>query len=286
MKKITSKAYAKLNLFLDICSKYENGYHELKTVMQEINLYDEISVELNESKDIITCSDNSIPTDNKNTCYKALNILRKRYNIKSYASIHITKNIPSEAGMGGGSSDAATVIKLIDKLWNLKLTEDNMKCIGKEIGADVPFCLNGGTCLCEGIGEKITKLSPFVWDNIVIVKPNFSICTKKAYDNLTEKDYNLCCDNKIVDFIQKNDYLQVCKNLHNTLEVVSQRIFPEINIIKGELCKYGAINSIMTGSGSAVYGLYNSLYAAQKAYLFLKKKYKKVYITNTVRACN
>lgn len=286
MKRLSSKAHAKINLFLDICGKYENGYHELKTIMQEIELHDEIIVELNKNEDVITCTDKSIPIDKKNICYKVLDIIRKRYNLESYVSIHIIKNIPSEAGMAGGSSDAATVIKLLDKLWNLEMSESQMNCIGKEIGADVPFCLKGGTCLCEGIGEKITRLVPFTWDNIVIVKPDFSICTKTAYNNVLKSDYNLCTDSKIIDLIQNKKYVEVCNNLHNTLEVISQRIFPEVNIIKEELCEYGAINSLMTGSGSAVYGFYKSLYEAQKAYTFLKNKYKKVYITSTKKAYN
>lgn len=281
-----SKAYAKLNLFLDVCGKYEDGYHELKTVMQEIELYDEIIVELNNNKDMITCTDSNIPLGKKNICYKVLDNIRKRYNVKGYVNIHIIKNIPSEAGMAGGSSDAATVMKLLDKLWKLEMTEHKMNEIGKEIGADVPFCLKGGTCLCEGIGDKITELEPFNWNYIVIVKPDFNICTKIAYDNLLEEDYNLHCKEKIINFIKQKDYLNVCNSLHNTLEIVSQRIYPQINVVKKDLNNYGAINSLMTGSGSAVYGFFNSLYEAQHAYNLLKKVYKKVYITSTKKAYN
>lgn len=278
---IEIKSYAKINLFLDIVNKRPDGYHNIKTVMQEIDLYDVLLIEEQENGICISCDNYNIPLDNKNTCYKAANLIKEIYNINLGVKIQIKKVIPTGAGLAGGSSNAAAVIKGLNKLWNLNMSLNDMLEIGVKIGADVPFCLTGGTCLCEGIGDKITELNPFVWNNIIIIKPDFSISTPLAYKNVTRSEYNHYKNNKILEYIRKKDYYNTCVSVANTLEIAAIKFKPEILTIKEDLLESAAFSSLMTGSGSSIYGFYNNSDELDKAYNYLSKKYNKVFITKT-----
>ena len=260
-------SYGKINLFLDIKGKLQNGYHLIKTVMQSIDIYDEIFLApINENKIIIECSDSSIPVNEKNTCCKAAFLMKKAYGINSGIYINISKNIPAGAGMAGGSSNAAAVIKGLNSLWKLNLSEEEMCGLGAQIGADVPFCLIGGTCLAEGIGDKITELNDFIWNNILIVKPGFSISTASVYQNLDPGYYNSYIENNMLQHISSNNYEQTARYVSNTLEKVVENFYPETNDIKKIMIDNGAISSIMTGSGSAVFGLFKDNDSLNKAY--------------------
>lgn len=281
---IKLKSYAKINLFLDILNKRDDGYHNIKSVMQSISLYDELTLKvIEENSIIITCNDKSIPTDEKNTCYKAARIIKEKYNINNGIEINIDKNIPSEAGLAGGSGNCAAVIKGMDRLFNLNLSKKTMLDIGLMIGADVPFCLTGGTVLCEGVGEILTELNDFVWENIIVIKPDFSVSTKDAYNGLSSNDYHLYGDNKIVDYINNNLCEKASLSLANTLEISISKIYTDVNKIKDQLMQKGAISSLMTGSGSAIFGLYKDKESALEAYNSLKCLYKNIYLVRTTK---
>lgn len=279
---INIKSYAKINLFLDIKGKLNNGYHEIVTVMQNVDLYDVVTIKSKETDEIlIKCTDNSIPTDEKNTCFKAAKLIKEIYHIEKGVEININKSIPSEAGMAGGSSNSAAVILGLNKLWNLNLSVDEILGLALRIGADVPFCVLGGTYLAEGIGEKLTKLNDFIWDNILIVKPEFSMSTAFVYKNLNSVNYNLYKNNNIVDLIRTSDYNKTATRLQNTLETVVEDFHPKLKEIKQLLIDNGALSSLMTGSGSAVFGLFEDKYSLDKAYERIIKLYPNTFKTKT-----
>ncbi|NYB74699.1 4-(cytidine 5'-diphospho)-2-C-methyl-D-erythritol kinase [Sedimentibacter hydroxybenzoicus DSM 7310] len=275
-------SYGKINLFLDVKGKLENSYHSIRTVMQSIDLYDEIQlISTEDNKILIECNSPSIPLNEENTCYKAASHIKEKYHINSGVIIKINKVIPSEAGLAGGSSNSAAVIKGLNKLWKLNLSVEELLSIGVNIGADVPFCINGGTYLAEGIGEKLTKLNDFKWDYILLIKPEFSMSTAFVYNNLTTDNYNLHTNNKIINYIKHDDYLSTAKSTANTLERVVEKFHPEINDIKNIMLQEGAISSLMTGSGSAMYGLFPDIKSLNSAYDAFKGIYHQVYMTRT-----
>lgn len=276
-------SYGKINLFLDIEGKLQNGYHLIKTILQSIDLHDEITIEeLAVDEIIIECNDISIPTDSSNTCYKAASIVKKIYNIPYGVLIKINKNIPSQAGLAGGSGNSAAVIKGLNILWNLNMVDRDMLEIGLQIGADVPFCIIGGTYMAEGIGEKLTKLEDFVWDNILVVKPNFSMSTAFVYHNLSDNDYNSYTNNQIPKFIREHNYRDAAISTANTLEKVVEKIHPKINKIKNIMTENKSISSMMTGSGSAIFGLFPDSKSMDNAFTILKKSYANIYKTKTI----
>lgn len=276
-------SYGKINLFLDVEKRLQNGYHLIRSVMQSIDIYDEIILNpLNENKIIIECSDISIPVNEKNTCYKASLLIKKTYSINSGIHIYINKRIPAEAGLAGGSGNAAAVIKGLSFLWNLNLSDEEMRVIGLQIGADIPFCLLGGTCFAEGIGDKITELNHFLWNDILIIKPEFSMSTPFVYKNLSPTYYNMHKDNKILEYISSYDYEKAALSVSNTLEKVVEKFHPEINSIKKLMIDNKALSCIMTGSGSAVFALFSDKDSLNKAYNIAAKFYPNIYKTKTV----
>ncbi len=276
-------SYAKINLFLNVIDKLENGYHLIDTVMQSIDLHDEILVDtIKENTIVIETSDKSIPTDSKNTCYKAASLIKEIYNINSGVVIKLNKIIPSEAGLAGGSGNSAAVIKALNELWDLNMSLDEMKEIGLKVGADVPFCIIGGTVRAEGIGEKLTKLNDFSWENILIVKPDFSLSTAFVYNNLRKEQYNLYNVSEMLNNIEQKNFNELASLTTNTLERAVEEIHIEINEIKKVMMDNGAVSSMMTGSGSALFGLYPNKESLEKAYNVLINYYPKTYKTRTM----
>jgi len=276
-------SYGKINLFLNIEGKLQNGYHLIKTIIQSIDLHDELFIEkIPGNEIIIKCTDTSIPTDNRNTCYKAASIIKEKYKINSGIIIKINKIIPSEAGLAGGSSNGAAVIKGLNELWKLSMTNNEMLEIGLKIGADVPFCIMGGTYLAEGIGEKLTKLEDFIWNNILIVKPHFSMSTAYVYKKLSPLKYNLYPNNEMSKYIEERKYADTAICAANTLERVVEEIHPEINAIKCIMNENHALSSMMTGSGSAIFGLFPDKSSMDTAFNVLIKTYDHTYRTKTI----
>jgi 4-diphosphocytidyl-2-C-methyl-D-erythritol kinase len=290
LKKIF-KANAKINLSLDVLSRRADGYHEVSMIMQEIDLFDEVQIEaINESKNIKPSiilnilGNQNIPSDERNTAYKAAKILMEKYSINETVKINIIKNIPQEAGMAGGSADAAAVIKGINEIFNLEMTLQEMFEMGKKIGADVPYCIMGGTALAEGIGERLTPLKSFPGVDIVIAKPYFGISTQYVYKNLDLNNLGKRPDNeKLIKYIDNGDVAGLAKNMSNVMETVTAKKYKEIKEIETVLIENGAIGAIMTGSGTTVFGIFENRKSAQKAYNSIRETSSKL-IENLILA--
>ena len=261
-------APAKINISLDILKKRSDGYHELKMIMQTISLYDEISVEKN-NKIYIDSNNKNIPLDNKNLAWKAAEYFFSYTKLLGGCNIYIKKNIPDGAGLGGGSSNAATVLLALNDIYKTNLSNEELINISLKIGADVPFFIIKGTCLAEGIGEKLTKIKNNTNPYILIYKPEFSISTKWAYENVNlnnKPKYNI--DN-IVKNLMKSDYK--FEDIFNYLEYVSISKYPEIETIKSKMKKLGATSSLMSGSGSSVFGIFDDKIKAKQAFETFEK---------------
>ena len=283
MQSYSNNAYAKINLSLDILGTLDNGYHSLKMVMQSISLYDVVTVKKAESGITLTTNLPYLPTNENNICYKAAKKFFEYTNIKSGINIDISKRIPVGAGLGGGSSNAASVLKLLNKLFETKLSLKELCGIGATIGADVPFCVLGGTRLAEGIGEKLSPLPKMPKYTILLVKPSFSLSTKTIYD-LYDKCENISHPDtdKIIYGLENNSIYEICEGMGNVLEQTVIPQHPVIQEIKDELLNLGAINAQMSGSGPTVFGIFNTFEEAQNAKKNLWGKYKTVYICSPV----
>ncbi len=280
------KANAKINLSLDIVGTREDGYHELSTVMQSVSLCDEIELSKNKTGEIkLSCNRRDVPVDNRNTAYKAAKFMLEYAGIKDMGvNIFIRKLIPSQAGMGGGSADAAAVLKGMVTLFDIDIPPQKLFDIAAQIGADVPFCLKGGTCLCEGIGEVMTELTPMPDCAVLICKPPVGVSTAVAYQESDKypQEYGFYSEG-MVNAIENRDIDAICDSVGNRFDEVLH--IPEVQIIKSIMLENGAKTASMTGSGSAVFGIYtdaDSLFAAKAAL----KECGEVFITEPVSLVN
>ena len=277
------KAYGKVNISLDVVGKREDGYHLLSMIMQNIDLYDEIEVEKQECVIILECNKSYVPVDNRNLAYKAAEIFKERYDIVDGVKINIEKNIPVSAGLAGGSTDAAAVLKVMNKLFNVNATEEELMELSLKLGADIPYCIHGGTALCEGIGEIITPIKPFRDKIVVLVKPAFGVSTKEVYKNFNlEKVRQHPKTAEIINAIENDNLNFVASNMRNLLENVTLRKHKILIKIKEEMNACGAINSMMSGSGPTVFAFFDDMLKAQKCFEKMKKKYSDVFITRTI----
>ena len=277
----TAKSYAKINLSLDVLEKLPNGYHNVKMVMQTVGLFDLIIVDKVSYGIHISTNCKFIPKNHKNIAYKAALLFFEKTKIKGGAKILIHKNIPVSAGLAGGSGNAAAVLCALNMLYDMPLSENEIFDIALELGADVPYCIKGGTCLAEGIGEKLTVLTPIPSFPVVLVKPEISISTAEIYrlidfaDNLVHPDTNA-----VLDAIKNRDYDKLFKNMQNDMQSVTEEICPQISDICSDLRMLGAKASLMSGSGPTVYGIFNDEKNAKKAFDELSKKFKKTFLTH------
>lgn len=281
MIQLSEKAYAKINLTLDVVGKRDDGYHLIRSVMQPISLADEVTVTKTDDKSItIKCSDPKVPCDERNTAHKACVKFFDFTGIcNTGVEISIEKHIPSEAGLGGGSSDAAVVIKLLDKIFDTKLSLDEMLAISAMVGADVPFCITSKTALCEGMGEVITPLPAIKKHCVLLIKPDFGVSTPLAYRMFDEKLIEtMYSSDKMIAAIQSES--SITNLLSNDLENAIEN--KKIADIKNELLDLGADGALMSGSGSCVYGLFNDKDSAFTAYKALCDKYAFVHLAETV----
>ncbi|MDB2085576.1 4-(cytidine 5'-diphospho)-2-C-methyl-D-erythritol kinase [Clostridium paraputrificum] len=277
------KAYAKVNITLDVVGKREDGYHLLKMIMQNIDIYDVITIEKIESGIEITCNKPYVPTDERNLAYKAAKLFKDTFNITSGVSINIKKNIPVAAGLAGGSTDCAAVLKIMNKLFQVNADNEKLMELGVKLGADVPYCINGGTALCEGIGEILTPLKPFKNHIIVLVKPPFGVSTKDVYKNFDlGRVKNHPETDKVVTYMNEDNLYEVAKNMKNLLENVTLKKHKVISSIKSEMESLGAIKAMMSGSGPTVFAFFDDMMKAQRCYDEMKKKYNDTFITRTV----
>lgn len=267
------RAYAKINLALDVVRKREDGYHELEMIMAPITLHDLIYINVIEEGIEIESNSTIMPVDQRNIMYKVAVLMKERYRIKKGIKIYVYKHIPTQAGLAGGSADGAAVIKAINKLFHLNLTNEQMAAIGKEVGADIPFCIYQKLALVSGIGEKLSFIDQSFECKVLLVKPKKGVSTKKAFSSLdlsraSHRDCHLMAKG-----IEENDYQVVINNLQNTLEKPSIKMVPEIEVIKQEMIKIGFDGALMSGSGSCVFALTKSDEILDKGFKYFKGKY-------------
>lgn len=289
MNFIRVRAHGKINLALDVLRKREDGYHEVRMIMQSVGLYDNIEiVNLGQSatgKPEIEIETNLryLPNNENNLAYKAALLLMEEFYISAHILIKIKKMIPVAAGMAGGSADAAAVLKGVNKLFGLQLTNEELKKRGVTLGADIPYCIDGGTALSEGIGEILSPLPPMPQCIILLVKPPINVSTKLVYGKLdaANNEYHPDIDG-MIKAIEAGDLYEMTKKMGNVLATVTESEYPIITQIKELMIEKGAIGSMMSGSGPTVFGIFDNREAAKDAYNFFKASDlgRQVYLTD------
>ena len=273
MNEISIKAYAKINLGLDVIRRREDGYHELKMIMQTINLYDSLTLTATEEPGIdLHINLSSLPCNENNLVVKAARLMMDTYGITQGVKIELLKHIPIAAGMAGGSADAAATLKAMNELFHLGASKEDLMRLGVTLGADIPYCIMEGTALSEGIGELLTPLKAMPSCHILIVKPNVNVSTKYVYQNLKLDETTIHPDiDGMVASIQKNDLHGIVDRLGNVLETVTIPRHPKVEEIKKEMLSMGALGSLMSGSGPTVFGIFKNYTSAKRCYDAFKK---------------
>lgn len=284
MDKIELKALGKINLGLDILGRRDNGYHDVRMVMQTVYLYDRVFLEkTREDRIQIETNISYLPVNENNIAYKAADLLKKEFHMEGGIRIRLEKHIPVAAGMAGGSSDAAAVLFGMNRLFGLGLSEEELKERGVKLGADVPYCIMRGTVLAEGIGEILTPLPPMPKCYILIAKPPLSASTKTVYEKIDRQGIESHPDiDGILSGLSGGDINKVAASMGNVLEQVMLKEYPVLQTIKDVMIKAGALNAMMSGSGPTVFGIFDSRSRAKAAAARLKRQtpVKQTYVTN------
>lgn len=288
MDEISLKALAKINLGLDVLGKREDGYHDVRMIMQTIHLYDRVEIKKTRSPHIhVETNLYYLPVNEDNLVYRAAKLMKDEFQIKEGVRIVLQKFIPVAAGLAGGSSDAAAVLVGMNRIFNLGLKQSKLMELGLKIGADVPFCIMRGTALAEGIGEKLTALPPMPKCPVLIAKPAISVSTKAVYEGLKLYDGMEHPDiDGVMEGIQQKDLKGVASHMGNILETVTIPMYPVIKDIKKLMMDNGALNAMMSGSGPTVFGLFEDRQSAKRAAQKIKeqKLAKQVYVTSIHQA--
>lgn len=284
MDRLELKALGKINLGLDVLGVRENGYHDVRMVMQTVYLYDDVMLQRKAEPGIEVESNlYFLPVDEHNIAYQAAKLLIDEFAIKSGVKIKLKKHIPVSAGMAGGSADAAAVLFGMNRMFRLGLSETDLMERGVKLGADVPYCIMRGTVLAEGIGDILTPLPSMPRCQILIAKPGISVSTKWVYDRIDAKKNLKHPDiNGIIAGLKNQDLKQIAQSMGNVLEDVTVSAYPVIEEIKDCMKAAGALNAMMSGSGPTVFGIFENRTSAKKAFRRIKeqKKAKQVYLTN------
>ncbi len=284
MDKISLDAYGKINIGLDVLSTLPNGYHEVKMIMQTVSLHDTVTIEKT-ADGIFTmeCDNQSLPADSDNLCMKAVKLLDDEFSLNQGVHITLEKRIPIAAGMAGGSTDAAAVLKGINQLFELGLTDEQLEERSVVLGADIPYCIKGGTALSEGIGEKLSRIHPMMNVVVLIAKPAFGVSTKEVYKAFDSCESIVHPDiDGLVEAIEADDIVAICNKMGNVLADVTEPMHPEIKTIKNIMIEGGAINAMMTGSGPTVFGFFENKKIAEMA----KQAIEATGICEQVEICN
>lgn len=267
MQQVRQRAYAKINIGLDVLRRRPDGYHEVKMIMQTVGIYDDLLIEKCEKPGIFLQIDKEeLPTDQNNLIYKAAQLLLTEKKIQEGVRISLTKRIPIAAGMAGGSSDAAAALRGMNELFNLGYQTQELQKIGVKLGADIPYCIVGGTMLSEGIGEILTPLPTPPGCTLVIAKPDINVSTKFVYENLHADTLSYHPDiDGMIKALREGSLKGITDRLGNVLETVTTREYPVIEEIKKLMRENGAENALMSGSGPTVFGIFTQEKKAQKA---------------------
>ena len=276
-------SYAKANLYLEIGKKLKSGYHSIQSIMQPVKLHDSLSFEKLKEDKIVMESNNKELESRNNLAYKAAELLKKKFNVKEGIKIRVDKAIPISAGLGGGSSNAASTLVFLNKLWGLKLSQKKLAELGIKIGSDVPFFIFGNTSMVEGIGDKVTPLKKSISINIVLVNPGIKVATTKAYEwfDKGKKSKSKGSIKGMINAISKKDVKKIAENMHNDFDWLIEKKHRIVGEIKTNFRKFDALNSMIVGSGPTVIGEFDSIYSAREAYFKLKDLYPFVYLTKT-----
>ena len=284
MNQIELKALAKINLGLDVLGKRENGYHDVRMIMQSIYLYDEVKIEKKDTPEIEVVSNlNFLPTGEDNITYKAARLLQEEFKISDGVKITLKKHIPVAAGLAGGSSNAAAVLFGMNRMFRLGLSQKSLMERGVKLGADVPYCIMRGTVLAEGIGEELHKLPAMPKCTVLIAKPPVSVSTKTVYEALDSKEITEHPDiDGIIEGLERQDLKKIAGCMGNVLEDVTIPMHPVIDEIKQVMKDCGALGAMMSGSGPTVFGLFESRAGARDAQRRIREKAltRQVYVTN------
>ena len=258
---------SKVNLGLDVLRRRDDGYHEVRMIMQTLKLCDELYFEETQKNEIrIVCNSENLECDENNLIYKAARLIMDEAGIDRGLDIRLKKNIPIAAGMAGGSSDAAATLVALNKMFGIDFDIAKLKEIGVKIGADVPYCIEGGTQLSEGIGEKLTRLKDAPQCFVVVAKPHIGVSTKYVYENLHVETIKTHPNiDAMLKGIDAGDLIEISSHMENILENVTEKKYPVIAMLKSKLKSMGALNSLMSGSGPTVFALFDEKDKADKA---------------------
>ena len=298
MKAIHKKAYAKINLCLDVLRRRDDGYHDLRMIMQNVGIYDELEFicfdNMEEKRQLLgeqydtekismEANKPGIPVDDKNLIIKAVKLLYDTYGLSNPIHVRLVKNIPVEAGMAGGSTDCAATFHAVNELFDLKLDSLSLRQHGVKLGADVPYCILGQTALSEGIGDILTPVEPLADCHILVAKPPVSVSTGMVYKNLKLDESVKHPDvNGMLESLVQKDVSGVAGLMGNVLETVTARLHPEIEEMKNDMIENGAINALMSGSGPTVFGIFTDMELAKKAEASIKKYTQEIFLTGPV----
>lgn len=281
---ISLKALAKINLGLDVVRRREDGYHEVRMIMQTVQLYDRLDIKRTQEPGIqIQTNLSFLPVNENNLIYKAAKLLMDEFSITDGVSVKLDKRIPVAAGMAGGSTDAAAMLIGVNRLFSLGLTKKQLMERGVQIGADVPYCIMRGTALAEGIGEALSPLPQMVKCPVLIAKPSISVSTKFVYQNLKLDDTTIHPDiDRLIDDIKAKNLHDIAAHMGNVLETVTIPNYPVIDEIKKHMLSNGAVGAMMSGSGPTVFGLFDDEDTAKKAYKAMRSSHlaRQVYLTS------
>ncbi|MBE6978912.1 MAG: 4-(cytidine 5'-diphospho)-2-C-methyl-D-erythritol kinase [Ruminococcaceae bacterium] len=285
MVTLYEKAYAKLNLTLDVLGKRADGYHDLCSVMQTVSLWDDVEIDVGTGKPwCLKCDAPGVPCDERNLAWKAVKAFFEELNRDPDGlEIRITKRIPSQAGMAGGSADAAAVLRALNRHWGEPLTLEALADLGSRIGSDVPFCVVGGTCMCEGRGELLRRLPDMPDCIFVVCKPEFPISTPALFRKIDSVAIHEHPDNRAMEMaLAAGDLEKVAQNVFNVFDPVVSAEHPELDAIKSVMREYGALACQMTGSGSATFAMVDEPLSAVAISGLLKKEYQEVFVCKPV----
>lgn len=287
MREIHLKAYGKINLGLDVVRKRADGYHDLEMIMQTVGIYDEVIIKRTRSRgEIIVETDASVlPNDEGNLAYRAAKLLMEEFGIDEGVSIRINKVIPIAGGMAGGSSDCAATLRGINEMFALGLDEQGLRDRGVTLGADVPYCIMGGTALARGIGDELTRLPSPPACHVIIAKPGIYVSTAYVYGHIRPDEIKIRPDIQgIIQAIKEGNLKKMASLLYNVMEEVTVKEYPVIKEIEQILLEQGALNAIMSGSGPTVFALFDDKEKAVKAMESLQKaqKTEQLYLTDFV----
>ena len=285
MNKIKINSYSKINLTLNILSRREDGYHEIETIIQSINLADQVIITKEKEGIKIKCNHPEVPVNANSLAYRSAEKIINRYGIKKGVKIEIEKKIPLASGLAGGSANSATILIGINKLFSLNLSNEDLRGIGEELGMDVPFFIQNGTALAYQRGEKLIPLSsinPPLW--MIILNPGFNISTNWAYNNLDLDSIKREKNNTkaMLKALKEGKSQEIAKNLFNSFESLIIKKYPEVGRIKNRLIEEGVLSALMSGSGPTVFGITQNKEEALKIYEKLKPEYKLIWVVHTI----